>query len=84
MRALILLFALAVKAIHLPADSDLTFPLRWHVWKLQNSKIYSSLHEELERHITWLSNQVYIDAYNSRGDIFGFKLSMNEFGDLVS
>ena len=59
------------------------FPQEWHSWKSKHSKNYTSLHEELERHITWLSNQAYIDAYNDREEVFGFTLGMNEFGDLV-
>lgn len=75
-----------IEAIYLPSSyySSVTFPKEWHNWKLENSKTYSSLHEELERHITWLSNKAYIDAFNGRENIFGFKLGMNEFGDLVS
>lgn len=60
------------------------FPKEWFTWKNRNQKTYPSFYEELERHIMWLSNQEYIDAYNLRGHIFGFNLAMNEYGDLVS
>ena len=81
MQLLGLLFALTVITV---TSSKVEFPSEWYSWKLENQKNYSCLHEELERHITWLSNQAYINAYNSREHIFGFRLAMNEFGDMVS
>lgn len=83
MKAFASLCALTVITVTSSLSTKVEFPPEWHSWKLQNHKIYSSLNEELERHITWLSNQAYIDAYNSREHIFGFRLGMNEFGDMV-
>lgn len=40
--------------------------------------------EELRRHITWLSNNAYIDNHNQYADTFGYTLRMNHLGDLVS
>ena len=42
------------------------------------------LQEELERHIIWLSNKKYIEEHNANTDLFGYTLSLNRFGDLVS
>lgn len=39
--------------------------------------------EELEKHIVWLSNKKYIEEHNANADKFGFKLAMNQFGDVV-
>ena len=43
-----------------------------------------SKQEELERHIIWLSNKKYIEEHNANTDKFGYTLSLNQFGDLVS
>ena len=40
--------------------------------------------EELRKHITWMSNNAYIDQHNQDSDTFGSTLKMNNFGDLVS
>ena len=39
--------------------------------------------EELEKHITWLANKKYIEEHNVNADLFGYKLAMNQFGDMV-
>lgn len=56
----------------------------WGKWKLTNDRNYTSELEELERHLIWLSNKVYIDQHNANAHIFGFTLAMNHLGDLVS
>lgn len=55
----------------------------WGKWKLSNDRNYTSELEELERHLIWLSNKVYIDQHNANAHIFGFTLAMNHLGDLV-
>ena len=59
-------------------------PEEWQLWKTEHGKSYESQREELERHLVWLSNREYINAHNANSDIFGFTLSMNHFGDIVS
>lgn len=56
----------------------------WNFWKTEHGKSYESEHVELERHLVWLSNKEYIDQHNANSHIFGFTLSMNHHGDLVS
>ena len=60
------------------------FPEEWQLWKSDHGKSYDSELEELERHITWLSNKKYIEQHNANADVLGFTLAMNHFGDLVS
>lgn len=55
----------------------------WSKWKFTNDRNYTSDLEELERHLIWLSNKVYIDQHNANAHIFGFTLAMNHLGDLV-
>ena len=59
-------------------------PEEWQLWKTEHGKSYESQREELERHLVWLSNREYINAHNANSDVFGFTLSMNHFGDIVS
>ena len=59
-------------------------PEEWDLWKTEHGKSYESQREELERHLVWLSNREYINGHNANSDIFGFTLSMNHFGDIVS
>lgn len=63
--------------VKLPSDHE------WHLWKYQHNKNYTTLHEELDRHVTWLSNKAFIDAHNSHSKVFGFTLGMNQFGDMT-
>ena len=56
----------------------------WHLWKSEHKKSYITSTEELERHLIWLSNRKYIDGHNANVHIFGYSLSMNQHGDLVS
>ena len=55
----------------------------WGKWKQTHDRNYSSAMDELERHLVWLSNKVYIDQHNANAHIFGYTLSMNHLGDLV-
>ena len=56
----------------------------WSKWKSVHDRNYTNDLEELERHLVWLSNKVYIDQHNANAHIFGFTLAMNHLGDLVS
>ena len=60
------------------------FPQEWHLWKGQHKKTYNDMREELGKHLVWLSNQEYIKQHNRYSDVFGYKLEMNQFGDLAS
>ena len=64
--------------VKLPSDHE------WYLWKYQHKKNYTTLHEELDRQVTWLSNKAFINAHNSHSKVFGFTLGMNQFGDMVS
>ena len=55
----------------------------WNMWKADHGKSYDSEREELERHFLWLSSKAYIEAHNANFHIFGYKVAMNHFGDLV-
>lgn len=68
-------------AITFAAKFDL--PPEWHAWKGIHNKKYENDHEELSRHVIWLSNQKYIDEHNKYADTFGYTLGMNRYGDLV-
>ena len=59
------------------------FVEEWKLWKSQHGRDYLTQPEELERHLVWLSNRKYIESHNNNADIFGYKLAMNGFGDLV-
>ena len=65
--------------------SDLNFRPEWTNWKLQNEKRYENAEEDSYRRDVWLSNKMYIEGHNMNwAEKSGFKLAMNEFGDLVS
>ena len=66
------------------AEVQFQHPEEWKLWKAQHCKSYQSDLEELEKHLLWLSNKRYIDGFNANSEIFGFKLNMNQFGDMVS
>ena len=55
----------------------------WRLWKSRHVKSYTSSSEELERHLIWLSNRKYIDGHNANVHVFGYSLSMNQYGDMV-
>lgn len=79
MKALIALLA----ALLVTRASGYEFPEEWHLWKAQHSRSYESTREELQRHVTWLSNKEYIEQHNKHADLFGYTLRMNQFGDMV-
>ncbi len=56
----------------------------WNLWKNQHSKSYETEVEELDNHLIWLSNKKFIELHNANSHIFGYKLAMNHFGDMVS
>lgn len=60
------------------------YGLAWTSWRRTHGKSYSSSSEELERYVVWRSNTAYIQSHNSYADKFGFTLTMNRFGDMVS
>ncbi|XP_003383103.1 PREDICTED: silicatein-like [Amphimedon queenslandica] len=64
--------------------TKLDLPHEWHSWKATHGKSYESDHEELGRHIVWLSNKKYIDEHNKYSETFGYTLKMNKFGDLTN
>ena len=55
----------------------------WHLWKTEHQRSYASDNEELERHLIWLANKKYIEGHNANEHVFGYRLSMNQYGDLV-
>lgn len=55
----------------------------WNNWKSFHGKDYVSEKQELEKHITWLSNKEYIDQHNANAHIYGFTLGLNHMGDMV-
>lgn len=62
----------------------LNFPPEWHLWKSEHGKNYEDVKEELSKHLVWLGNQEYINQHNKYSDVFGYTLSMNHLGDMVS
>lgn len=54
----------------------------WGSWKLEHGRSYDSERVELEKHLVWLSNKVYIEQHNANEHVFGFSLKMNHLGDL--
>ena len=56
----------------------------WLSWKKRHSKSYPDGRQELERFAVWKSNKVYIDYHNAFEETFGYRLAMNQFGDMVS
>ena len=83
--ALLSLALLAALAVQTAAKGiQFSHVEEWHMWKSQHGKSYSSVREELDRHIVWLANREYINAHNQNAHILGFTLAMNHFGDMVS
>lgn len=66
------------------AHSEPVLRSEWRLWKHTHNKKYSTVRRELERFAVWKSNKVYIDYHNQFQNVFGYKLAMNQFGDLVS
>ena len=64
--------------------SELELHAEWSTWKAHHRKKYSTSVQDLERYVVWRSNKAYINYHNSFASNFGFYLSMNKFGDMVS
>lgn len=64
--------------------SDVQLRAEWSFWKTTHRKKYSTSVQDLERYVVWRANKAYISYHNSFASNFGFSLSMNKFGDLVS
>lgn len=79
--ALVLCFVSVALASNVP---QYQFVEEWKLWKSQHGREYESTLEDLDRHIVWLSNKKYIELHNSNSHIFGYTLSLNHFGDMVS
>ena len=56
---------------------------QWQAWKSEHTRSYISDNEELERHLIWISNMKYIEGHNANENMFGYRLSMNQYGDMV-
>lgn len=82
----LVLLAIAVSSLTLSYASTPVYQLshEWHLWKSKHKRTYSTSAEELERHLIWLANRKYIDGHNANTHVFGYSLSMNQFGDMVS
>ena len=65
------------------AEIHYEFVEEWNMWKMDHRRSYSTLPEELERHLLWLSNKKYIEAHNNYAEVFGYTLAMNGLGDMV-
>lgn len=66
------------------AHSESVLREEWNLWKRTHDKQYLTGRRDIERFAVWKSNKVYIDYHNEFENIFGYKLAMNQFGDLVS
>lgn len=66
------------------AKLNIEYPHEWHSWKSEHEVSYQDEHEELGRHVVWLSNKKYIEEHNKYSDHFGYALEMNKFGDMVN
>ena len=81
---------LSLCGLALPHDKlkDIVFEAadEWHLWKSTHDKSYSSMLEELEKHIVWRSNKAYIDQHNinAKSGIYSYEVKLNHLADLVS
>ena len=73
----ILLVLLSIAAL---SSANLQLKTEWESWKREHGKFYADDLEESLRHAIWFQNYHYIEQHNRRE---AFKLSLNEFGDLV-
>ena len=62
------------------ASANLQLKNEWEAWKREHGKAYADELEESLRHAIWFQNYHFIDGHNKRES---FKLSLNEFADLV-
>lgn len=79
----VVLLLMNFRATFVHAKAKYRYEHEWGKWKFTNDRNYTTELEELERHLIWLSNKVYIDQHNANAHIFGFTLAMNHLGDLV-
>ena len=54
----------------------------WWQWKADHSRQYDSVAKEETRRAVWLQNYDYINKHNRNN--LAFKLSLNQFVDMVS
>ena len=54
----------------------------WQQWKVEHNRQYDGIVEEESRRDTWLQNHDYIHKHNRNNPVF--KLSLNQYADLVS
>ena len=81
--SLMVLVSVGVLCVHC-VEIEYEFVEEWRLWKTEHGRTYHAQPEELERHLVWLSNKKYIEVHNKNSGIFGYTLSMNGFGDMVS
>lgn len=55
----------------------------WLKWKQKHDRSYESDIHELEKYVTWVSNNAMIEAHNSLKSEFGYTLAINQYGDMV-
>lgn len=65
-------------------DLSFKYDSKWLSWKQEHDKAYESDIHELEKYVTWVSNNAMIEAHNKLESDFGYTLGMNQFGDMVS
>lgn len=68
----------------LAATAAFQYADEWNQWKAKYGKAYHDKRVEHRRQMIFESNMDFIEQHNARADQHGFKLAMNEFGDLVS
>ncbi len=61
------------------------FVEEWSLWKAVHSKNYASNLEELEKHLVWLSNKVYVENHNinAKKGFYSYEVKLNHLADLV-
>lgn len=64
-------------------DFQFKHDMNWLNWKQKHDRSYESDIYELEKYVTWVSNNALIEAHNDLGSNFGYTLGVNQFGDLV-
>lgn len=56
----------------------------WMVWKTRHLRHYPSMDDEVNRYKIWLLNKQFIDEHNRQANKHGYRVAMNQFGDMVS
>ena len=89
MNLLVLLCGVALAALQVACvavqqqQQRLELGSEWLAWRHRHDKTYFSQLEELERFVVWQANRAYIAYHNTYADRFGYRLEMNQFGDMV-